>query len=88
MRMDNKVKQRLSTLLKADTDREGHCHSQGRKLLGRSHGLEFLRRPNRNRATGGNQQSRAERALFEKATNSINTKLIAGARIENFQYCN
>ena len=34
-----------------------------------------------NWATVGNQQSRAEQALIEKAMNSIDTKLIAAARI-------
>jgi hypothetical protein len=34
-----------------------------------------------NWATVGNQQSRAEQALIEKATNSIDTKLIAAARL-------
>jgi hypothetical protein len=34
-----------------------------------------------NWATVGNQQSRAEQALVEKAMNSIDTKLIAAARI-------
>jgi hypothetical protein len=35
-----------------------------------------------NWATVGNQQSRAEQALIEKAMNSIDTKLIAAARIK------
>ena len=34
-----------------------------------------------NYSTVGNQQSRAEQALIEKAMNSIDTKLIAAARI-------
>src|ERR1700730_16620976 len=34
-----------------------------------------------NWATIGNQQSRAEQALIEKAMNSIDTKLLAAARI-------
>jgi hypothetical protein len=36
-----------------------------------------------NWATVGNQQSRAEQALIEKAMNSIDTKLLAAARIKN-----
>lgn len=36
-----------------------------------------------NWATVGNQQSRAEQALVEKAMNSIDTKLLAAARIKN-----
>ena len=36
-----------------------------------------------NWATVGNQQSRAEQALIEKAMNSIDTKLIAGARMRD-----
>ena len=38
-----------------------------------------------NWATVGNQQSRAEQALIEKATNSIDTKLIAAARIKGIR---
>ena len=38
-----------------------------------------------NWATVGNQQSRAEQALIEKATNSIDTKLLAAARIKGIR---
>src|SRR5713226_2251889 len=39
-----------------------------------------------NWATVGNQQSRAEQALIEKAMNSIDTKLLAAARIKNVPF--
>jgi hypothetical protein len=77
----NRAKQLFERLLRADTEAEviGILKTTGYwddPAVWRFYGDQP-----ENWATVGNQQSRAEQALIEKATNSIDTKLIAAARL-------
>jgi hypothetical protein len=79
--MTNKVQELCIALLHADTEadvvailkNEGYWDNPG---VWRYYGDQP-----ENWATVGNQQSRAEQALIEKAMNSIDTKLLAAAKI-------
>ncbi|HLG87161.1 MAG TPA: hypothetical protein VKZ79_08180 [Alphaproteobacteria bacterium] len=78
---ENQARRLFDSLLKADSESEvvGILKSAGYwddPTVWRFYGDQP-----ENWATVGNQQSRAEQALIEKAMNSIDTKLIAAARI-------
>jgi hypothetical protein len=71
----------LDRLMKADTESEVVAILTEAGFWQDPSVWRFYGDQSENWATVGNQQSRAEQALIEKATNSIDTKLIAAARI-------
>lgn len=81
---NEEVKQLCLSLLQADSEAEvvsiltetGHWQDQS--------SWRWLGDKEHNYSTAGNQQSRAEQALIEKLTNSIDAKLIAEARIRGY----
>ena len=72
----------LDRLLRADTEAEVIAILKATGYWGDPEVWRFYGDQPENWATVGNQQSRAEQALIEKATNSIDTKLIAAARLD------
>ncbi|MGH8526067.1 MAG: hypothetical protein ACREXY_18255, partial [Gammaproteobacteria bacterium] len=80
--MEHQAKQLLDRLLKADTEAEVIAILKAEGYWDDPKVWRFYGDQPENWATVGNQQSRAEQALIEKAMNSIDTKLIAAARIK------
>jgi hypothetical protein len=74
-------KQLFDRLLKADTEAEVIAILKAAGYWENPTVWRFYGDQPENWATVGNQQSRAEQALIEKGTNSIDTKLIAAARL-------
>lgn len=79
----DKVQDLCLALLKADTEAEVVAILKKEGYWDDPTGWRFYGDQPENWATVGNQQSRAEQALIEKAMNSIDTKLLAAARIKN-----
>ena len=75
------TKQLFDQLLKADSEAEVIAILKAAGYWDDPKVWRFYGDQPENWATVGNQQSRAEQALIEKAMNSIDTKLIAAARI-------
>src|SRR5579871_6217059 len=75
------VRELFDLLLKADTEAEVISILTDQGYWNDPTVWRFYGDQPENWATVGNQQSRAEQALIEKAMNSIDTKLIAAARI-------
>lgn len=75
------TRQLFERLLKADSEAEVISILKGAGFWDDPSVWRFYGDEPENWATVGNQQSRAEQALIEKAMNSIDTKLIAAARI-------
>jgi hypothetical protein len=75
------ARQLFERLLRAETETEVIAILKGAGYWDDPAVWRFYGDQPENWATVGNQQSRAEQALIEKATNSIDTKLIAAARI-------
>jgi hypothetical protein len=76
------AEQLLDRLLKANTEAEVVAILKAANYWDDPNAWRFYGDQTENWATVGNQQSRAEQALIEKAMNSIDTKLIAAAHIK------
>ena len=81
----NQAKQLFERLLKADSEAEVIGILRAAGYWDEPRVWRFYGDQPENWATVGNQQSRAEQALIEKVMNSIDTKLIAAARITGFR---
>jgi len=79
---DTEAKQLFDRLLRADAEDEVISVLKSAGYWDNPAVWRFYGDQPENWATVGNQQSRAEQALIEKAMNSIDTKLIAAARIK------
>ena len=77
----NSAKQLFERLLRADSEAEVIGILKAAGYWDEPGAWRFYGDQPENWATVGNQQSRAEQALIEKGTNSIDTKLIAAARL-------
>jgi hypothetical protein len=77
----NQAKQLFERLLRADSEAEVIGILRAAGYWDEPGVWRFYGDQPENWATVGNQQSRAEQALIEKGTNSIDTKLIAAARL-------
>lgn len=80
--MKYQANQLLDKLLRVDTEAEVIAILKAEGYWDDHTVWRFYGDQPENWATVGNQQSRAEQALIEKAMNSIDTKLIAAARIK------
>src|SRR5436309_1809463 len=77
----------FNQLLKAETEAEVMAILREARYWDDPSAWRFYGDQPENWATVGNQQSRAEQALIEKAMNSIDTQLIAAARIKGIPTC-
>lgn len=78
---NDQIKELCLALLKADTEDDVVEILKKHGFWNDPAAWRFYGDQSENWATVGNQQSRAEQALIEKAMNSIDTKLLAAARI-------